>query len=108
MSEFSLYTVLHVWEKANIVEGYNPDIWRKDFAGAWIKRDAYNETSAFGWNVVLDKPESKGGNFEMTNLRPMHWQNAESKGDNYPYFKSKLSSLENKNIEKELTWEISI
>ena len=28
---------LAVWEKANEVPGYDPNIYRKDLAGAWIK-----------------------------------------------------------------------
>jgi len=38
MANVSTYMVLHVREKASSVAGYDPDIWRKDFAGAWIKR----------------------------------------------------------------------
>ena len=38
MANVSTYMVLHVWEKASSVAGYDPDIWRKDFAGAWIRK----------------------------------------------------------------------
>ena len=32
-------TIEAIWQSAKPVEGYNPNIWRKDFAGAWIRRD---------------------------------------------------------------------
>ena len=40
--------IKQVWRKAQVVSGYDPDVWRKDHAGAWIKCDAYGET-----NMVL-------------------------------------------------------
>ena len=39
----ALKTILQVWEKAKTVEGRNPDIWRQDFAGAWIRKDSYGQ-----------------------------------------------------------------
>ena len=32
-----------VWEKGIVVEGYNKDLYRQDFGGAWIARDAYGD-----------------------------------------------------------------
>lgn len=32
---------LKVWAKAKEVPGYNSNIYRKDFAGAWIKYEDY-------------------------------------------------------------------
>ncbi len=34
-------TIIKVWDKAKKISGYDPDMWRQDFAGAWIRRDAY-------------------------------------------------------------------
>ena len=30
-----------VWQKANIIPNNNPNIYRQDYAGAWIRRDQY-------------------------------------------------------------------
>lgn len=48
MANVSTYMVLHVWEKASSVAGYDPDIWRKDFAGAWIRKDSYGLHTNYG------------------------------------------------------------
>jgi hypothetical protein len=37
-----------VWAKAQSVEGYNPNVIRKDFFGAWIKKSAYGKIEEFG------------------------------------------------------------
>ena len=37
-----------VWQKAVVVNNRNPDIWRKDFAGAWIRYDQYGINSRYG------------------------------------------------------------
>lgn len=36
-----------VWSGATVAKGRNPDVWRKDFAGAWIRRDHYGVFSKF-------------------------------------------------------------
>jgi len=41
-----------VWEKANIVEGKDPDLWGADGHGILIYRHHYgNSDSVFGWDV---------------------------------------------------------
>lgn len=40
-----------VWDKATIITGYDPNIWRKDFAGAWINKNAYGTTGPYGWEI---------------------------------------------------------
>lgn len=53
--------VEQVWNKAQIVPGYNMSIWRQDFAGAWIRRDQYGIQSSFGWVIGHLLPQSRGG-----------------------------------------------
>lgn len=67
MANVSTYMVLHVWEKASSVAGYDPDIWRKDFAGAWIRKDSYGLHTKYGWEVDHLQPLSKGGTNDLGN-----------------------------------------
>lgn len=103
----SFLVVLRVWERANEVKGYDPSIWRKDFAGAWIRRDSYNCQSKYGWTIEAMTPLECGGRFLLDNLEAVHWQNALSKGKAYPVFITVLTSDGNNNIEKKRKWRIS-
>lgn len=58
VSKFVLY---QVWNKAKVITGFDPDIWRKDFAGAWIRRDAFGKQGKYGWVIDHLKPKSIGG-----------------------------------------------
>ena len=73
---FSEYTIKKVWDKGSIVSGNDPNVWRKDQCGAWIGRSYYgNRNSQYGWEIDHITPESLGGSDELTNLRPLHWEN---------------------------------
>lgn len=103
---FNSNIIQRIWEMAEKVEGYNPNIWRKDFAGAWIRRDAYGTTMAFGWEIDHLRPVSLGGSDELTNLNAIHWRNNRKKADDYPNFFTSLSSSGNRNIEKLQSWRV--
>lgn len=104
MAYFSDIKKDEVWNKATIVNGYNPRIWRKDLCGAWIKYDQYGEQSKYGWEIDHLRPSSQGGSDDISNLNALHWQNNRSKADDYPRFTSKLTSDGNVNIEREIRW----
>lgn len=70
-----------VWSKANIVPGYDANLYRKDVCGAWIERKSYGTTTKWGWEIDHVFPVSQGGNDALTNLQPLHWQNNRGKGD---------------------------
>lgn len=77
---FSDYTVQKVWGKGTIVPNDDPNVWRKDQCGAWIGRTYYgNRNSQYGWEIDHIRPESEGGGDELSNLRPLQWQNNASK-----------------------------
>lgn len=103
---FNEEMIQNIWEKAKVVEGYNPNIWRQDFAGAWIRRDAYGTTMDFGWEIDHLVPVSARGSDSLTNLNPLHWKNNRKKGNDTPNFFTELSSDDNRNIEKLQSWKV--
>lgn len=105
MSTFSENIINIVWDNAAKEDGYNPDLWRKDMFGAWIRRDNYGVHSIFGWEIDHFRPISKGGSDEIQNLNAMQWQNNLQKSDNFPQFYSKITSLGNTNIEQIASWK---
>lgn len=95
-----------LWNDAHSIEGKSPNLWRKDFAGAWIRYDQYGKRTPYGWEVCHIKPLSKGGNDSLENLIPIHWRNSRYKGEDYPKCRTCISSEGNKNISKIRTWNI--
>lgn len=94
-----------VWQKATIMPNNDPNVFRQDYAGAWIKRDQYDRPDTkYGWTINLNKPIRVGGTEELSNCYPLHWRNAQAKGDSYPSWTLVLSSEDNKNIEKVTSW----
>ena len=95
-----------VWEKAKKIDGYNPDLYRQDACRAWIMRNEYGKESAFGWEIDHIFPVAKGGSDCIENLRPLHFRNNRSKGDNYPVYDATVTSQDNNNIEK--TFQLTV
>ena len=91
-----------VWQKGRIVPDYDPTKFRKDACGAWIARDQYgNLDSEFGWVVDHIYPLALGGGDDAENMRPLHFKNNRSKGDDYPSYKAVLASRGRKNVKCE-------
>jgi hypothetical protein len=80
---FSNEMIQKVWEKAKIAANNDPDVYRKDECNAWIKRDQYGKTGtlSYGWTIDHIRPEQKGGCNGLSNLRPLHWENKQSKSN---------------------------
>ncbi len=74
-----------VWEKGQILDGYDENKVRSDLCGAIIhKEDFANTSSHYGWEIDHIKPVSEGGGDEIENLQPLQWRNNRSKGNDFP------------------------
>lgn len=103
---YSSSLVNQMWLNADTEAGYNPDVWRKDFAGAWIRRDHYNVRSKYGWRIDHICPLQMGGTDIVDNLQPIHWRNDIQKGGDYPDFTTCVTSEGKTNITKIKKWQV--
>lgn len=86
-----------VWNKGQIVFGYDADKYRQDECGAWMIFEQHgNRNSIYGWEIDHIKPVEQGGTDELSNLRPLQWENNLNKSEGR--LKCKVSSQGNKNI----------
>lgn len=95
-----------VWKKAFPQESNNPDVFRKDYAGAWIKKSEYGMDSDYGWEIDHLRPLSKDGDYSIENLYPLHYKNNQKKGDSFPTWKTAVTSEGIYNVEKVQGWKI--
>jgi|SRR5437588_8315770 len=73
---FSEDIIWQVWGRAVVISVSDALVWRKDECGAWINRADYgNRDSQFGWEIGHIKSVSEGGTDDISNLRPLQWEN---------------------------------
>lgn len=89
-----------LWLKARAVEGYDSSLFRLDACGAWIRRDCYGDMhNAFGWGVDLIFPQKLGGTPIMENMRALHYRNIQSKGSDYPSYRTAVKAEGSMNVD---------
>lgn len=105
-----------VWNKGREVEGFSPDMYRKDACGAWIIWDKYGvRDNIYGWEIdhiyPVSRLEKRGIPEEqisdVSNLRPMQHQNNASKADDYPSYTAVITSEGNVNVVKEKNFTVN-
>jgi hypothetical protein len=74
MGKFSEEIIKQVWMKAFAQSNNNPEDFRKDYAGAWIKYSEYQQKTDYGWCIGYIVPPSKSGDKRIENLIPLHWK----------------------------------
>ncbi|MBP5345209.1 MAG: hypothetical protein J6Y99_03245 [Bacteroidales bacterium] len=103
MAYYSDNQIEEAWNRATTIEGANPNEWRKDPCGAWIKRDQYGKESRYGWNIdhIIPKKLFQNNGYDCTSLNrwPMHWKNNNSKADYFPRFPASVISDGTNNVE---------
>ena len=75
-------TVEKVWRKGHPAPPNKESEWRRDDCGAWIRRDSHGDVAnplGWGWEVDHIKAKERGGSDDISNLRPLQWQNNRSK-----------------------------
>lgn len=75
-----------VWEKGVVDPDYDPNNYRKDIRGIYIRYMNHGNTNSdYGWEIDHIKPTSIGGSDSLSNLQPLHWLCNRLKGDTYPW-----------------------
>lgn len=83
-----------VWEFAEVVEGNDPALWRKDEFGAWLNRQDYgNRRSAFGWEICDTSHIRR--DVGITALRPVQWENLLDQSSAYTESRMTADGLRN-------------
>jgi hypothetical protein len=61
-----------VWEMGKIIDGKNPDLYRKDVYGRMIYRPYFGKDHSLGWTIDCIKPQQRGGSDDIRNLQPLN------------------------------------
>lgn len=106
MIRFAEEIIEAVWQKAEVIPDNNPNEFRQDYAGAWIRREDYGKNTIYGWAIDHIRPKSMGGSDEIENLVPLQHQNNCSKADHYPRWQTQVSAEGIQNVESIRNWYV--
>ena len=78
---FNEKIIRDVWAKGQVVGSNNPDEYRKDECGAWMYFSHFsNRNSQYGWEIDHIEFVDHVASENLSNLRPLQWQNNACKG----------------------------
>jgi len=77
--------IKQIWEKANLIQRKNPNVWRRDKYENKIRFGSYGTQGKYGWEVDHKNPKDKGGSDKLRNLQPLHWKENRKKGTKTKY-----------------------
>lgn len=95
------------WQRAIIQSNNDPNVYRKDYAGAWIRRQDYGQQTEYGWEIDHVRPLALDGTYNPRNLMPLHWQNNLEKSDDFPLWNTKITSNGIHNVEEQKSWYVN-
>lgn len=81
-TQYDHATLSAIWAKGQVVALYDPNVYRKEVYGSWMKWSEYGQNSQYGWHVDHIVADSQGGSNSLFNLQPLHWRNNLKKSDN--------------------------
>lgn len=109
---WSAQQIEDVWDKGEIIPNVNPSLYRKDYAGALMfKQNFLNNVSfndavkSLNWTIMHQKPLAVGGSNDISNLVPLNNNNAVSKSNNYPKWKTRITYNGKENVLKQKRWK---
>lgn len=112
MSNFSDEIVDKIWRKGRTLDGWNPDEYRLDAAGAMMVKSHRGTDDIYDWEIdhVFPKAKLKDAGIpedqwdKEDNLRPFNAKNNNRKSDEYPTYTRALvfDEAQNMNIESEV------
>ena len=77
----SVNSKLNVFNKAGIIWGKDPSLYRKDPYGNTMYLHSYGKATNMGWQIDHIKPQSKGGSHDIKNLQALNSSLNMSKGN---------------------------
>ena len=74
------------WEKARMLRGKDPDLYRRDRAGNVMYWPSYGKHTPMGWEVDHSHPRALGGTDSPRNIQALNTAENRRKGDRYPWW----------------------
>lgn len=113
MSNFNDETIDRIWRKGLVIDGFNPDEYRLDAAGAMMVKSHRGTDDIYDWEIDHVYPRAKLRDAGISeeewdkdeNLRPFNAKNNNKKSDDYPVYTRALvyNDEKRKNIESEVS-----